>query len=433
MGLFDIYVLLSSFFSIFFQVLCYKTLSNKDKINFTFKRSLLIFIIFWIIAFLNVYSIGVFKAPVCFLLIIFCNLILFNDKFNVLINTTTVSYVIALITEIFVSILMMKLEIINYNTFNDNTNLILLFTLITNISSYLLCKYFKLFRNLLNKINDFTKSNKYKIYISIVFLAILLIIDFKSINNMSVVTYILNVLLMLFISFIFLAYLNDEWKIKSELDKVDILLNNITKYEKIIEENRIVNHEILNNLILLKSFKNKNTKKYEKFLDDLILSYDKDVKIIKNISNLPKGIKGIIYYKLDELDKNNINISINISKQISGLIDKIDNDEYITLCKIIPILLDNAIYACNLSNDKKMLFEIYKEKDSLVFSIENSCYEKINIDIINNKYFSTKGENRGLGLFIVNKLLASSNKISLVQEYKDNYFISKLIFKNKKN
>lgn len=250
---------------------------------------------------------------------------------------------------------------------------------------------------------------------------------------MSVVTYILNVLLMLFISFIFLAYLNDEWKIKSELDKVDILLNNITKYEKIIEENRIVNHEILNNLILLKSFKNKNTKKYEKFLDDLILSYDKDVKIIKNISNLPKGIKGIIYYKLDELDKNNINISINISKQISGLIDKIDNDEYITLCKIIPILLDNAIYACNLSNDKKMLFEIYKEKDSLVFSIENSCYEKINIDIINNKYFSTKGENRGLGLFIVNKLLASSNKISLVQEYKDNYFISKLIFKNKKN
>lgn len=419
----------SIFFSFVFQLFNYKVLSNHNNFKFTFKKYLIFILCLLFIIFINLYDVGILKPYFAFLTLLIFNKFVFEDTFNITINITLFGYIIVVITEILISIINNCFNILNFQEYSDNFILILLFSFITNFSSYLVCRYVKIFKKILNKINKFTVDNNYKIYMLILFLFILLIIDFKYVVNLSINSYIINVLLFVAISFIFLAYLNNEMKIKTELDKVDILLDNITKYEKIIDCNRISNHEILNNLILLKSFKNKNSKKYDKLLDELICLYDKDYKTIKNIGNLPKGIKGIIYYKLDDLDKNDIDICIDISNRISSIIDKLNNKDYIVLCKVLPILLDNAIYACKLSKERKLLFEIYKEENNIVFCILNSCYESVNINKIGSKYFSTKGENRGLGLFLVNKLLRESENISLVQEYKDTYFISKLILR----
>ena len=46
------------------------------------------------------------------------------------------------------------------------------------------------------------------------------------------------------------------------------------------------------------------------------------------------------------------------------------------------------------------------------------------------KGYSTKGKNRGYGLYIVNKLLGETNKLLLTQDLKDNKFISVLTIKN---
>ena len=243
-------------------------------------------------------------------------------------------------------------------------------------------------------------------------------------------TFILGILLIVSIFIIAISYVNDEFKINAELKKADILLDNITKYEKIIDDNRINSHEMHNNLLLLKSMKNKNSKKFDKLLDEMILLYDKNGEGIKNISLLPQGIKGIIYYKIYDLDKKGIVVTVNISKQVSNKLEKIVYDEFIILSKCISILLDNAIDACIRSENKYLLIDIYKEKKNIIVSIENSFDDEIDFNLINRKNYSTKGQNRGYGLYIINKLLVNSRMISLDQDIKSDYFVSKLIINN---
>ena len=54
----------------------------------------------------------------------------------------------------------------------------------------------------------------------------------------------------------------------------------------------------------------------------------------------------------------------------------------------------------------------------------------IDLNKIKVKGFSTKGINRGYGLYLVDKLLGKTNKILLHQEIKDNKFVSILTIKN---
>ena len=76
-----------------------------------------------------------------------------------------------------------------------------------------------------------------------------------------------------------------------------------------------------------------------------------------------------------------------------------------------------------------MIVSIYLEKNKIIVCIENTCEKVVNIEFINKKNYSTKGESRGLGLYILNNLLSKSKNITLKQEYADNYFQSKLIIK----
>ena len=71
MKLFSINILLSSFISILFQLLSYKELSGK-KIVISFKKFLLVFLIFWAIILNNAYNFEVLTAPVGLILLIYC-------------------------------------------------------------------------------------------------------------------------------------------------------------------------------------------------------------------------------------------------------------------------------------------------------------------------------------------------------------------------
>jgi two-component system sensor histidine kinase AgrC len=177
----------------------------------------------------------------------------------------------------------------------------------------------------------------------------------------------------------------------------------------------------LNNLLILKNFSNRNSKEYNDLLDEMIDSNNKKVGI-KNIYNLPSGLKGIFYYKLYNLDNSEYNISINISKKVGNLLNNISRKDYINLYKIINIILDNALEACEKTKNKYLLIDIYKEDGFICFDISNSCKGTINLDEINKKGFSTKGKNRGLGLSIVKNILKANDSIEMKQFVKDNIF-----------
>lgn len=201
----------------------------------------------------------------------------------------------------------------------------------------------------------------------------------------------------------------------------------MSKYEKIIDEERINRHEMLNNLLMLKSFKNKNSKKYDDTINEIIKLYEKNGKeTIKNVSTLPSGLKGILYYKVEDMKNNEIDVNINISKKIKSLLDIINTKEYVSLCKIFGIVLDNACDAAKESKEKSVFIEVFEIENKIYINVENSFKNKVDVNKLKEQYYSTKGKGRGLGLFLANKLIKESESIDMVQRVEEDRFISEI-------
>jgi two-component system sensor histidine kinase AgrC len=221
-------------------------------------------------------------------------------------------------------------------------------------------------------------------------------------------------------------------KTQKAIQQQETLLSFMSKYEKMIDDERVNKHEMLNNLLILRSFKNKNSKEFTETLDDLIKANDNIKDSIKNIYSLPPGLKGILYYKVYDMKALNIEVTMNISKKINSSFKSINSKEYNNLCKVITILLDNAKDAASTSKEKFVLIEFYIENDNLVFSIGNSYKDKVDINKLSTINYSTKGKGRGLGLFIANNIINNTKNMKLEQKIiNDNIFSSILKIKNK--
>lgn len=241
-------------------------------------------------------------------------------------------------------------------------------------------------------------------------------------------TYITNIILLLIFTGLMAISVFNNTKAKKESEKIETLLNFMSKYEKIIDEDSINRHEMLNNLLILKSFKNKNTKKFDSTLDDIIELYEKSGrKTIKNVSILPSGLKGVIYYKVEDMNNNKIDVNLNISKGAKPLLNKVKNKDYVSLCKIVGIILDNANEAAKDSHDKRVFIEVYEINGKLVIYEENTFKNEVNLTRIKEQYYSTKGKGRGLGLYLANKLVKNSDCIEMNQKIIDDKFITEII------
>lgn len=206
------------------------------------------------------------------------------------------------------------------------------------------------------------------------------------------------------------------------------LLKIMEDYELMLEKTRENRHEMVNNLLVLKGEKNKNSKKYNDLLNGIIEQYDnKKMSSYSGLYKLPSGLKGIVYYKMASIKGNDVNFRTIISDKMYDEFNNLDTKIYYKVCKIMGILIDNAVEASINSKEKTLLIYIYEQcNGNIVISIENSYNSLLDIHDINKKGYSTKGKNRGLGLFIANRTIEEEKLLRLRQYVFDTTFISEL-------
>ncbi len=413
---------------------CYKLISNY-KNNLVNILNIILIIIFSIAVYYNnQYNHTPSRLIINFLIIYILLLIVFKEKFAItLIKTITIYFLLC-----FFEILLMfsiaisnEINLAEYDLqyfvktlYSINVSLFtLLFFEINKIRRVII----KLYKILLN---DNSKLIKSIIYI-LIFIIVILI--FNASIKLSITIYITHILIFT-ISLLFVVILVVQYfKVKKSENKEKVLIECLSKYEKLIDIDRINKHELLNNLLILRSFENKNSIKYKETLNSMINEYEsKNNKITTNLCNLPSGLKGLLYYKIHEISNQNININVYISPKVLIILEKLNAKVFMKLCKIIGILLDNAKEASEISKEKEIIIDIYKEKNNIIFYIENSTKENINISKIYNKNYSTKGKNRGLGLYILNNIIKNTPEFEINQNLNKNRFISILKIKNKK-
>ena len=235
-----------------------------------------------------------------------------------------------------------------------------------------------------------------------------------------------------------LTFIREYIKNKEVILKHHILKEYLKTSSDLIEKYSSSVHRNKNNLIVIRGFlKYGKIDEANKYINNLLesIKYQKYswVSKINYISN--DSIRYMVYHKLSQAEKSNLKITVNVSKDISYL----DYNSFITIDEIDLILdiigeyLDNAIYASNESTLKEINLDYYLENNNLIFLISNTYKNKINLDLITKNGYSTKGKGRGIGLYDINKIIKSVDKLSHEYEKIDNYFVAKLIIDTKKN
>ena len=399
---------------------------NDTKINWKSLRTWIICLITSSLTVFNYFNIStVIKLVVVVLIFILSYKTLFRKNLNELIAIPVLSEILILVSEMLFACLVISFlkngeqEFVNnyFGAVITNTSISVLALLISKI---------KVFKKISNKINlIFMQMDE----LNVIFFSCLIIFVFTIFYMNSYFHLNSNLLMVLssivlIISFIFVFV---YFKIKDDYNKIsekyNSSLNSLKELENVITESRIDNHENKNHLMTIRNMT--SSKKITKFIDSILNNKIKDnKKIMKETSSIPSGgLRGLIYSKLLIMANKNIDYELDIASSVR-VVDMLDygDDTILDICKIIGIFLDNAIEEVDTIDDKYIIIEMYKEKDTFIVSITNTYNNSFDKKDIYNPGYSTKEGNHGYGLTLVKKIVRHNKKIKTHHEISDNEF-----------
>lgn len=150
----------------------------------------------------------------------------------------------------------------------------------------------------------------------------------------------------------------------------------------------------------------------------------KDVTFTHSITLIEDSIiQGIIYSYVLKAKNNSINFNIDIQENIN-IVSEISS---LDMSRILGILLDNAFEEAVKTESKNVILSIIPLKTQIIYVIKNSCNTVPDFSKIFLNNYSTKGENHGRGLSIVQNICNNYSNVFFNVKIQDNFFLSELI------
>lgn len=211
-----------------------------------------------------------------------------------------------------------------------------------------------------------------------------------------------------------------EIKSKTKIKAQNNLLKQLECRGKILEENydevRSFKHDFCNIMQSLGGYIYAEDleglkRMYEKVFDEC-KKVNKKQFINSTVINNP-ALYNLICYKYLQAEEKGVKLNIGVFTDLTKLNI---NDYY--LCRILGILIDNAIEAakdCSEKNVNIRFEKLHQKKGNMVVIENNYNRKEIDLDNIYNKGVSSKNDlkNHGLGLWKVKDIINKNNKINI--------------------
>lgn len=276
--------------------------------------------------------------------------------------------------------------------------------------------------NRLPKIKE-TQIVVFSLFIVIIFNFLGLSLHLMSIETNSPTLFLINSSLSIFTSVLVYTYLKTSNRYKVITEKYDLTMNTVLGYEKIIENNKISNHETRNQFRTIRNMTtNKNLINYINSILNDNINDSEDILI--EVSKIPSGgLRGLIYTKLLYMKENNINYELHVDKKVNvSRINKIESNCMVDICKIVGVFLDNAIEAVQKLDEKNITIELYVENKNLIISITNNFAGYIDAENLDKAGYTTKSSGHGYGLRLVKDIISKNERLENDREiYEDNF------------
>ena len=415
----------------------YKKLNN-DEFNFNIRLILSCIIIAIINTVVFVNLDWLLNVVIKYIVMVFMIKYIYNDPIDKIFISTLLIYILFSVGEMIFVIIFIKLLNLDFDFFKFNY----IGIIITNIAIFFFAYTIVAFKKIKKFMQEIVKWYINKSIINIIFisvLSIILIVNFIYQNYYNplykqngLLIYIFYVSILIIIIW-FLKEKTDNNRLTSDYDQ---LLDYVKTYEEVIEEKSKNQHEYNNQLILIREMLGTRNKKVREYIDQLLSIENEQSKgnWLTKIKNIPNGgLKGLIHYKIVEMQKKKIKLYIDINENVNNKkTNKYLRDNLNDISKIIGVYLDNAREAALKSKEKYIIIEAECNKDNLDFSISNTYKEGINPNKIDNAGYSKKGKGRGYGLSLVRDIISKRDDVEQYREFNGIYFVQHICLKYKK-
>ncbi|MCE5437343.1 GHKL domain-containing protein [Staphylococcus pseudintermedius] len=305
------------------------------------------------------------------------------------------------------------------------------------------CFFFSLvFVTLFNKFkSSWLYMNKFYLAMLVLFLASGFIIFSsilpKTVNNVYDFKYLG---IIYFISFSVFAILiiattltiEREINYKRKKQELDDYYKYTVQIEKINNKMRKFRHDYTNILLTMSEYLREDDLEglkqyYHEHISPLKSEFESNTMRLNGIENLKvREIKGLITTKILQAQENNIEITVEVADEIT----QIDMDA-IQLSRVLGIIMDNAIEASNTIEDPIIQIAFIKTDASVMIIIMNKAPKDMpKLHTLFQDGFSTKGNNRGIGLTTLKEIIDQTDNVFLDTTIENHYFIQKLEIMN---
>lgn len=241
-----------------------------------------------------------------------------------------------------------------------------------------------------------------ELILNITFLVIMLIYFYclyllKDSEKIQTDMYVIIITLAVSIGCILFRWQVSEKETRDKQHQIDLSNQYSDEYNSLVEISRKKQHEFnnqINALYGMQHIASKAGKEEQKSYIDKVLENNKITKILNSVEQ--PVLAGFLYRKVSEIIESGIDIKLNllIPENEFGI-------ELFDCIEILGILLDNAVEAIRDNiEEKEIILELVAVDGNITISVKNTSryYENDEIAKFFQKDYSTKGENRGIGL-----------------------------------
>lgn len=220
---------------------------------------------------------------------------------------------------------------------------------------------------------------------------------------------------------------NNSSKIQYEYENA---VNNLNEYEKMLDFQKVANHENKNQLLVIKGMINKKDSKIDEYIDSIILEKSEDNEDFLYRTNIipSGGLRGLVYYKLLSMKDKGINVNLNISNKVRKIqLEKMGVSLNKDLCKIMGVILDNARQAVENLEQKNIDIEMDYIDNKFVITVSNNFEGTLDLSEMDNMGYTTKGSGHGYGLALMKQLIAKNKCLNNQKYIYGQKFVQKVI------
>lgn len=237
----------------------------------------------------------------------------------------------------------------------------------------------------------------------------------SSVLRANAIVFITYAIIMSVVLFIIVRSAVKNAKVEAQALQMRQLQEYVGALEALQKDVRVFRHDYVNILSGINGFiTNEDMDGLRVYFRTKVIPMNSDMEV--NISKLATlhnlevvELKGLFATKLIRAQELGVNAQVEVYKKI----DQINMDS-IDLCRAVGILLDNAIEAVMDTEDPTIRVAIIQKKDAIVLVFANNLPEDSPpVHQFFDEGFSTKGENRGLGLSTLKKTLKKYPNVSL--------------------